>query len=41
MTELMANVNEAIELCLEVHKKDGVNIFDTNFIEAKNLEWVI
>ena len=41
MTELMANVNEAIELCLEVQNKDGINVFNTKFIEAKQLEWVI
>ena len=41
MAELMANIKEAIELCLEVHNKDGINVFNTQFIEAKQLEWVI
>lgn len=41
IAELMANVKEAIELCLEVHNKDGINVFNTQFIEAKQLEWVI
>lgn len=41
MAELMANIKEAIELCLEVHDKDGINAFNTQFIEAKQLEWVI
>ncbi len=41
MAELMANIKEAIELCLEVQNKDGINVFNTQFIEAKQLEWVI
>lgn len=41
IAELMANVKEAIELCLEVHNKDGINVFNTQFIEAKQLEWII
>lgn len=41
MVELMANVNEAVRLCLEVSEKDGINVFNTEFIETKQLEMVI
>lgn len=41
MVELMANVNEAVKLCLEVSEKDGIEIFNTGFIETKQLEMVM
>lgn len=41
MAELMANVREAIELCLEVQEKDGINVFNSNFVESKQMELVI
>ncbi|HZK84972.1 MAG TPA: type II toxin-antitoxin system HicB family antitoxin [Desulfosporosinus sp.] len=41
IVELMANVDEAIKLCLEVHAKDGIQIFNPDFIEAKLVELVI
>lgn len=41
MVELMANVREAIELCLQVQEKDGIDVFNTCFVESKHLELVI
>jgi predicted RNase H-like HicB family nuclease len=41
MVELMANVREVIQLCLEVQEKDGINVFNAGFVEAKQLEMVI
>ena len=41
MVELMANIDEAIKLCLEVAAKDGVNIFNTDFVETKQLDMVL
>ena len=41
MVELMANVNEAVKLCLEVSAKDGVDVFNTDFVETKLLDMVI
>jgi len=41
IAEIMANVDEAIKLCLEVHAKDGIQVFNPNFIEAKQFELVI
>ena len=41
MVELMASVSEAVRLCLEVSEKDGINVFNTEFIETKQLEMVI
>ena len=40
IAEIMANVDEAIKLCLEVHAKDGIQVFNPNFIEAKQFELV-
>lgn len=41
MVELMANVNEAVKLCLEVSQNDGIDIFNTDFVETKQLDMVI
>lgn len=41
IAEIMANVDEAIKLCLEAHAKDGIQVFNPNFIEAKQFELVI
>ncbi|MBP2033789.1 putative RNase H-like HicB family nuclease [Clostridium algifaecis] len=41
MVELMSNVQEAIKLCLEVSEKDGIDVFNTDFIETKQLDMVI
>jgi len=41
IVELMANIDEAIKLCLEVAEKDGINVFNTDFIETKQLEMVM
>ncbi len=38
MVELMANVEEAISLCLEVYQKDRINVFNTDYIETKKME---
>ncbi len=41
MAELMANIEEAIHLCLEVLVKDGINIFNADYVETKQLEMII
>jgi predicted RNase H-like HicB family nuclease len=41
MVELMANVEEAINLCLEVLKIDGIDVFNKDYIETKKMEMVI
>jgi predicted RNase H-like HicB family nuclease len=41
MVELMANVQEAVRLCLEVSEKDGIDVFNTDFIETKQLDMVM
>lgn len=41
MVELMANVNEAIKLCLEVSDQNGIGVFNTDFIETKQLDMVM
>jgi len=41
MVELMANIDEAIKLCLEVVEKDGINVFNTDFVESKQLYMVM
>ena len=41
IVELMANIKEAIELCMEVYEKDGVDVFNKKFIEVKQLEMVM
>ncbi len=41
MVELMANIDEAIKLCLEVSEKDGINVFNTDFVETKQLDMVM
>jgi predicted RNase H-like HicB family nuclease len=41
ITEIMANVEEAIKLCLEAQVKDGIQVFNPNFIESKQFELVI
>jgi predicted RNase H-like HicB family nuclease len=40
MVELMANVEEAISLCFEVQKKDGINVFNKDYIETKKMEMI-
>ncbi len=40
MVELIANVEEAISLCLEVYKNDGINAFNTDYIETKKMQMV-
>ena len=39
--ELMANIQESIQLCLEVYQKDGIDVFNCDFVEAKRLEMII
>jgi predicted RNase H-like HicB family nuclease len=41
MVELMANIDEAIKLCLEVAAKDGINVFNLDFVETKLLDMVM
>lgn len=41
MVEIMANIKEAIELCMEVYEKDGVDVFNKKFIEVKQLEMIM
>ncbi len=41
MIELMANIEEAISLCLEVSQTEGINVFNTDYIETKKMEMVI
>jgi len=41
IAEIMANVDEAIKLCLDAHAKDGIQVFNPNFIESKQFELVI
>lgn len=41
IVEIMANIKEAIELCMEVYEKDGVDVFNKKFIEVKQLEMVM
>jgi len=41
MVELMANIDEAIKLCLEVAEKDGINVFNADFVESKQLYMVM
>ncbi len=41
MVELMANVEEAISLCFEVQKKDGINVFNKDYIETKKMEMIL
>ena len=41
IAEIMANVDEAIRLCLEVHTKDGIDVFNQNFVESRQFELVI
>jgi len=41
MVELMANIDEAIKLCLEVSEKEGISIFNTDFVETKQLSMVL
>ena len=40
MTELMANVREAISVCLESYEKDNVQVFNKNYVQTHNLEMV-
>ena len=41
ITELLANVREAIELCLEVHEKDGIDMFDKSYFQTQTIEMAI
>ncbi|MDD4627718.1 MAG: type II toxin-antitoxin system HicB family antitoxin [Syntrophomonas sp.] len=41
MAEIMASIDEAIRLCLEVHEKDRIDVFNQNFVESRQLELVI
>ncbi len=41
IAEIMTNVDEAIRLCLEVHTKDGINVFNQNFVESRQFELII
>jgi predicted RNase H-like HicB family nuclease len=41
IAEIMANIDEAVKLCLEVHIKDGIQVFNQNFVESKQFELVI
>lgn len=41
IAEIMANINEAIKLCLEVHIKDGIQVFNPDFIESRQFELVL
>jgi len=41
MVELMANVEEAIGLCLEVQNKDGIDVFNKDYIETKKMEMIL
>ena len=40
ITELLSNAKEAIELCLEVHEKDGVDVFNKNYFQTQAIEVV-
>jgi len=41
IVELMSNVREAIELCLEVYEKDGVDVFNKNYFQTQTIELAV
>jgi len=41
IAELLSNIREAIELCLEVHEKDGINVFNKDYFQTQTLEMVV
>jgi len=41
IAELLANIQEAIALCLEVHNKDGINMFNQNYFQTQTIEMVV
>ena len=41
ITELVANVKEAIELCLEVAANDNVDVFNKSYYQTQTVEMVI
>ena len=41
ITELLANAREAIELCLEVNGKDGIDVFDKTYVQTQTIELVV
>ena len=41
IAELLSNAKEAIELCLEVHEKDGFDVFDKGYFQTQTIEMVV
>ena len=40
VAEVLMHIKEAIELCLEVHEKDNVDMFNRDFILMQSIEVV-
>ena len=38
VTEVLCHIREAIELCLEVHSRDGADAFNRDFILTQSIE---
>ena len=41
ITELMSNIKEAAELCLEVYTKDGLDVFNKDYFQTQTIEMVV
>ncbi|MCL2055659.1 MAG: type II toxin-antitoxin system HicB family antitoxin [Oscillospiraceae bacterium] len=41
VTELLANVREAIELCVEVAENDNIDVFNRSYYQTQTVEMVI
>ena len=38
VTELLSNIQEAIDLCLEVYNQDGINVFNPDYFQTQTIE---
>jgi predicted RNase H-like HicB family nuclease len=41
VAEVLCHIKEAISLCLEAHEKDGIDVFNRNFILTQPVEMVV
>lgn len=41
ITELLANIKEAVSLCLEVGEKDNIQVFNPRYVETHRIEMVV
>ena len=41
ITELVANIKEAIELCLEVAVNDNIDVFNKSYYQTQTVEMVV